>query len=61
MWNELAIALCLVLIIEGIMPFVAPARWKRMIVTVASADDRSIRLVALVCMLAGTALLYVVR
>ncbi|WP_423785696.1 DUF2065 domain-containing protein [Halopseudomonas pelagia] len=35
MWQSLATALCLVLVIEGLMPFLAPARWKRMLAEVA--------------------------
>ncbi|MFT7133099.1 MAG: hypothetical protein ACI81O_001811, partial [Cyclobacteriaceae bacterium] len=27
MWHDLGVALCLVLVIEGIIPFLYPARW----------------------------------
>lgn len=61
MWNELAAALCLVLIIEGVIPFLAPGRWRRLAVTMADVDDRVVRGLGLASMLAGTCLLYLVR
>ena len=61
MWKELAIALCLVLVIEGIMPFLYPRRWRALAMTLAEVPDGPMRLVGLVSMLAGTALLYLIR
>jgi hypothetical protein len=61
MWNELAVALCLVLIIEGVIPFLAPGRWRKLAVTMADVDDRLVRGLGLGSMLVGTCLLYLVR
>ncbi|AQZ94863.1 DUF2065 domain-containing protein [Halopseudomonas phragmitis] len=61
MWQSLATALCLVLVIEGLMPFLAPARWKRMLITVSQVSDRQLRVIGLASMLTGTALLYLIR
>lgn len=61
MWNELAVALCLVLIIEGVIPFLAPGRWRNLAVVMAEVDDRVVRGLGLASMLAGTGLLYLVR
>lgn len=61
MWQSLAAALCLVLVIEGLMPFLAPVRWKRMLLSVAEVPDRQIRLIGLTCMLSGTLFLYLIR
>ncbi|PKM31882.1 MAG: DUF2065 domain-containing protein [Gammaproteobacteria bacterium HGW-Gammaproteobacteria-11] len=61
MWQSLAAALCLVLVIEGLLPFLAPARWKRMLLSVAQVPDRQIRLIGLACMLSGTLFLYLIR
>jgi uncharacterized protein YjeT (DUF2065 family) len=58
MWHEIAIALCLVLVIEGLLPFISPQRWRRMVLQVANVDDRSIRLMGFISMVLGTALLY---
>jgi uncharacterized protein len=61
MWGELAVAFSLVLVIEGIFPFLYPARWRSMAQALAEVDDRTMRLVGLGSMLAGTLLLYVVH
>ena len=61
MWNELAIALCLVLVIEGIMPFLYPRRWRALAMTLADVPDNAMRVAGLVSMLTGTLLLYMIR
>ncbi|WP_339843312.1 DUF2065 domain-containing protein [uncultured Halopseudomonas sp.] len=61
MWQSLATALCLVLVIEGLMPFLAPDRWKRMLTGVAQISDSQLRIVGFCSMLIGTLLLYLVR
>jgi hypothetical protein len=60
-WHEFAIAMCLVLVIEGVMPFIAPRAWRGMVTTAADLDDRGLRVAGLCSMLAGTALLYLVN
>ena len=60
-WNDLATAVCLVLVLEGLMPFVSPARWKNTLRMVITLDDRSVRMVGLGSMLGGALLLYWVR
>jgi len=61
MWRDLGTALCLVLIIEGILPFLYPGRWRRLVEQLAHVDDRSLRVAGLVSMLLGVGLLYLVR
>ena len=61
MGKELAVALCLVLVIEGILPFLAPARWRHMALTLVQTDDRTIRIIGLGSMLIGTLMLYLLR
>ncbi|MBL4679983.1 MAG: DUF2065 domain-containing protein [Pseudomonadales bacterium] len=61
MWQEIGIALSLVLVIEGILPFLYPARWKEMVVMIADVDDKTMRLMGLASMLVGTALLYLIH
>jgi len=59
--RELAIALCLVLVIEGILPFLYPDRWRRLVVQMASISDRQLRQIGLASMLLGTAVLYLIH
>lgn len=61
MSQEVLIAGCLVLVIEGILPFLAPKQWRNAISKVIELDDRSLRYMGLTCMLIGTALLYFVH
>ncbi|TGD73098.1 DUF2065 domain-containing protein [Mangrovimicrobium sediminis] len=57
-WQVLPVALALVFIIEGAMPFLSPRRWRELLATVAALDDRTIRFIGLGSMLIGLALLY---
>jgi len=61
MWSDLWAALALLMVIEGIAPFVSPGSVRRMMAALAQRDDRSLRMAGLVSMLAGLALLYWVR
>lgn len=61
MWNELWIAVALMLVLEGIVPFLSPDTLRRMIVTMAQMDNRSMRIAGLLSMLAGLGLLYLVH
>ena len=57
-WQVLPVALALVLIIEGIVPFLSPRAWRQMMLRVAREQDRFIRNVGLGSMLFGLVLLY---
>jgi len=61
MWQDLLAALALVLVIEGILPFVSPEGFRNMIRLVGEMDDRTLRNSGLFSMLAGLVLLYLVR
>ena len=61
MWQELAVAISLVMIIEGLLPFIAPGRWREVILNVAHSNDRQIRIIGLISMLSRLAPLYWVR
>jgi len=61
MAQDLLAALCLVLVIEGIMPFLAPSSWRNMMLSLAQTDDKNIRMLGLVSMLLGAGLLFVVK
>jgi uncharacterized protein YjeT (DUF2065 family) len=61
MWSQIGIALSMVLVIEGIVPFLAPRRWRAFAEMAGRVDDRTIRILGLASMLSGTALLYLVH
>nr|WP_067562588.1 DUF2065 domain-containing protein [Halofilum ochraceum] len=60
-WTDLGVAIALVLVIEGVMPFLAPASLRRTLATMAAMPDRSLRVVGAVSMMLGLALLYFIR
>lgn len=57
-WQVLPAAFALVLIIEGLLPFLSPVRWRAMLAAVDELEDNVIRGVGLGSMLIGVALLY---
>ena len=61
MLHELLIALSLVLVIEGVLPFLSPGTVRRMMISTLEADDRSLRIAGFVSMMAGVMLLYLVN
>ncbi len=61
MWHDLLVALALVMIIEGIYPFLSPGGMRNMMRMVAEMDDRTMRTIGLVSMLLGVATLYLVN
>lgn len=60
-WADFLAALALVLVIEGIIPFINPQSLRRMMESVAQLDDRALRIAGLVSMVAGVVMLYIVR
>lgn len=61
MWDELLSAFALVLILEGILPFVSPAFWRDMMHQAGQLNDKQLRSVGAVCMLIGLVALYLIR
>ncbi|MDA9091333.1 DUF2065 domain-containing protein [bacterium] len=57
MLDDVGRAIGLMLVFEGIMPFLAPKRWRNMAQVLATIDDRSMRIIGLLSMLGGLALL----
>ena len=60
MGSTLLMAFALMLVIEGILPFLAPARWRETFLQLARLADGQIRFIGLVSMLLGLALLLLV-
>jgi uncharacterized protein YjeT (DUF2065 family) len=60
-WIDLLRALALVLVLEGILPFLLPARWRETMLRIASLNDRLLRLIGITSMTLGLVLLQLVR
>jgi uncharacterized protein YjeT (DUF2065 family) len=61
MWEDVGRALCLLLVFEGILPFLYPTRWRRVVVSLATVTDRQLRIMGLVSMCVGVGLLYLLK
>jgi uncharacterized protein len=61
MWVELASALALVMVIEGLLPTLSPALYRRAMVAIGQMDDRTIRRTGLVSMVIGAIIIYLIR
>lgn len=61
MLQNFVIAFCLMLIIEGMIPFIAPDLWRTLLLTLKDMDDNQIRLFGLALMISGTALLLIIN
>jgi uncharacterized protein YjeT (DUF2065 family) len=58
MWEALLQAICLLLIIEGVIPFLYPAKWRRLVERLALVSDHQLRMMGLFSMLLGLSILY---
>ena len=62
MWQDIGAALCLLLIFEGMAPFLAPQRWRRSLLQLLEAvNDQQLRVAGFTSMMLGASLLYLVR
>ncbi len=61
MWEELGKALCLMLVLEGMIPFLYPRRWRKLVASLALVNDRQLRIMGLLSMVLGAGLLYLIH
>ena len=55
--DSLWTAFALVLVIEGLLPFLSPASWRRVFTQMVQLSDGQIRFFALLCILSGIVML----
>jgi len=61
MGNYLLTAFALMLIIEGVLPFLLPALWRETFRRLTELSDGQIRFIGLTSMVAGLLMLYIAR
>lgn len=54
-------ALALVMVLEGLLPFLSPKAWRQVFEKALQMSDGQIRFIGLTCMVVGVLLLYVWR
>lgn len=60
-WRELLRALALVMVIEGVMPFIAPHRFRAALLRLLAMDERALRTVGFALVLVGVVGLELLR
>lgn len=58
MWENILPALALVLVIEGMLPFLSPKSWREAMSQAAQLPDNVLRSIGFISMFAGVLLLY---
>jgi uncharacterized protein YjeT (DUF2065 family) len=61
MWHELWIALALLLIVEGIFPFLSPDGVRKALAAIHQLSDSQLRFAGMTSMLIGVVLLYIIN
>ncbi|MDJ0701276.1 MAG: DUF2065 domain-containing protein [Woeseiaceae bacterium] len=60
-WTEILTAIALVCVLEGLLPFASPRKYREMVAELARLSDNSLRSIGLAVILVGLVILYVVR
>ena len=60
-WGDLWAAMALVLVLEGLIPFISPRGYRNMVQQIAVMPEKMIRNVGLVLIFSGLVLLFLVR
>ena len=61
MWDTLLMALALMLVMEGMLPFLLPSQWREAFKKLTEAGDNQISFIGLTLMLTGVLLLYLIK
>ena len=61
MWHEILVAIALLLILEGIMPFLSPESLRRTLTMISQLSDNALRFAGLSAMMLSCLLLYAVN
>ncbi|KGM39237.1 hypothetical protein JY96_02210 [Aquabacterium sp. NJ1] len=61
MSDAIWIALALLLVLEGLMPAINPAGWRRMFEQLLRLSDQQVRAIGLISMVAGLIMLWLIQ
>ncbi|WP_455365956.1 DUF2065 domain-containing protein [Kaarinaea lacus] len=61
MWHDLLLALALLLVLEGLLPFLSPAGFKQAMQMIAQMNEKQLRISGFVSMMAGVLLMYLIN
>lgn len=60
-WTDFLTALALVFVIEGVLPFISPDRYRETMLQLVNLDSDTLRKIGIGSMVIGVVLLYLVR
>jgi len=60
-WQEILTAVALLLVIEGMLPFIGPDRYRQLVAQIARLSDNQLRIIGLTAMITGLLVLFIVR
>lgn len=60
-WQDMAVAVALLLVLEGILPFLNPPGVRRVLLALSNLNDQQMRFAGLTSMLIGLFLLYIIN
>ena len=60
-WTEILTAVALLLVIEGMLPFIRPDRYKQLVAQIVRLSDNQLRTFGFIAMISGIVLLFIVR
>lgn len=61
MWDDVVRAIALLLVFEGMLPFLSPDGWRQAMIQAGKLSDKTLRIIGLVSMLVGVLILYLVH
>lgn len=60
-WHPWLVAFSLMLVLEGLLPALAPGRWRKALLILAHTDERQLRLLGVGSLLTGAGLLWLLN
>lgn len=61
MWQNLLMALALLLVIEGLLPFLNPAGFKQAMQMISQMNEKQLRISGFASMMVGVVIMYIVN
>ena len=61
MWNEILVAGALMLVLEGLLPFLNPKQFKQTMLKAAEMNEQQLRWSGLISMILGAFLVYLLK
>ena len=61
MWHDLLLALALLLVIEGLLPFLNPTGFKQAMQMISQMNEKPLRISGFISMMLGVLIMYIVN